>query len=603
MKVVYTFGFLLLLLLSACGQPVLSPSVNVTGSWFEAQSLVAICGGTGNLTVAFDLEQTEGQPSVTGFVTLMIGSNSYQGEFTGSVSGSKLTGRFYIAEQYPMDIAVSLKDSKLTGTIKDQTSSECQDGSHDKALITLVLEKVESVPQPDQPNPTNPNDPTNPNTPATSLEFGKTYELTTANQALTLFSFTLPASQFVTLTLEGGNTTYFDYDLMDQNRKPLVSEFAFHDVVFRKTLAPGTYYLSSQIVTSSQATYTLKLDAKQPVDVAYEPNNTLETATPLGPNFNSPLFLYSGWSSEYDEDIFTFSLSEESVVSFDLGDVQGLNYHLFAKGQETSSYAQRYTKAFSKGLAAGTYYIRFSLDYSVSSLDYTLNFNVKAVPEKTIEPNDSLNTATLLSVPTKQEFYLGFNDEDWFTFHLTDEKVVTFTPVRLQDEGYPLTMKVFDGTGKEIHSANSYGGESPVAHLLPKGQYFVAISMSNFYDRKPVSYTLSIETETLPDADLEPNNTRNEAKPLELGFERTLFLTANDVDMFIITLDKTTQLTVDIKPLSSSSFSSSIVDSSSNVTHYLGQQSQDVILGAGTHYLQINSYSYEAKYQLAVRKK
>jgi hypothetical protein len=288
-----------------------------------------------------------------------------------------------------------------------------------------------------------------------------------------------------------------------------------------------------------------------------------------------------------------------------LGDVQGLNYHLFAKGQETSTYAQDYTKGFSRGLAAGTYYIRFSLDYSVPTLDYTLNFEVKAIPDKSNEPNNSLNNATSLTLPVNQDFYLQLNDEDWYQFALTEEKVVTFMSPGLLTTGDSLALVIYSENGQEVDRDFFVinGREVSISHVLPNGQYYVAILRSSSYNTQPISYTLSIQTETLPDADLEPNNTLTQATPIDLGFERNLFLTKYDNDVFKITLTTLTQLAIDIETPTVGIFYSSISDSNDNFVQYLTDGSQDVILKAGTYYLKISSSYDETKYRLAVRKK
>jgi hypothetical protein len=620
MKSIYVCCFtVIILVLSACGQSV--SSVNVAGAWFQEESMVAVCGITGKMAVAFELEQTKDQNTVRGSISLMDGYGVYEGSFIGQVSSAaKLTGTavFLFEEEFLMDISVTLNNSKLAGTMKAKTSGACEDGSYDKAVITLALQRVEQLPQPQTPNqPTNPaqpSDPRNPNTPVTTLELNKDYALTTSSAELSWFSFTLPTAQLVRLTMESSQGDYFSYNLFDKNNSLVLSESATYSVDNQKMLVPGIYYLSVQGIYPESKNYTLKLGATELADARYEPNDTVETATPLGSNFNADLYLYreAAWGPEGDTDVFTFTVSEESVVNVDLGDVKNVYYHLFAKGQEASSYVQEYRGKFSKGLTAGTYYLRFSLNYETSSLPYTLKFSTEAIPDKSLEPNNSLNNATSVSVPMSQTLYLGVNDEDWYTFSLTRQEVVTFKLSNLQDTAVPLILLIYNGSGQEVSRANfnDVSLQASTVHFLPAGQYYVKVGVDNTYSQTPSSYSyaLSIQNEVLPDASLEPNNTLAEANLLELGIAKTLFLAKNDIDVFKIILDKTTQLTVSIEvdTISSSNlyfFSPKIIDSKGYETHSLRQGVQDVILTSGTHYLQLEDDVNEMKYRLTVTKK
>ncbi len=103
-----------------------------------------------------------------------------------------------------------------------------------------------------------------------------------------------------------------------------------------------------------------------------------------------------------------------------------------------------------------------------------------------------------------------------------------------------------------------------------------------------------------PDA-LEPNNTSDQATPINLGFNREMLVSGSNDDWFSFTLTETTQLNISHEPLSQAYYSMYLTRATSSEPQVLDFRSEP-ILPPGTHYIQVTSYE-TIKYRLNVVKK
>lgn len=618
MKMIYALCLaIMIMVFSACGIPSpttpTQPKVEaknpplVSGIWSEDSSLLQGCGGTANVGVLFELLQTQGQAAVTGAVAIILDDGAAVGEFTGQVNDAgELTGMaiFKGTEQdYPFDIKVTLKDSKLQGTMTDRTAVKCNKGGSDNFVFTIALEKEDEL------------EPNNTMAYATRLEFGKNYNLNTKGSDTDWFMFKLNTMSTLTFNVSdsAGDFGGVTYTLMDDKQSLLLYQDTLHKTSsFTKTLLPGTYFFKAQaMATDTRVSYSLEVDAREIVDVNYEPNDTLEQATQISSGFNGEFFmyrlnnyfLYQSNNTIQDIDTFKFTLTEESIVSFDMGVSGGIEYRLFHEGQQNSmnnSYFRAYEGVFEEALTAGIYYLQIQSSHwsnFVPEVNYTLTFNVSEIPDATYEPNNDLSTATPLTLPSKRDFYMGVHDEDWFIFSLTNEQVINVKGTFPEEFSYYMRASFYNQSGGLITDSGIGNGET-VSVLLSAGTYY--LQLAPYFDSDSSSafaYSISLSKEFLPDVALEPNNTLDQATDISLGFSDNLFITPEDKDYFKFTLETRTKVSIFVQASVYGEVRVLNERGDSEAVFYVPYK--EVTLDAGVHYLEILGLSHK-KYMLSL---
>jgi hypothetical protein len=131
------------------------------------------------------------------------------------------------------------------------------------------------------------------------------------------------------------------------------------------------------------------------------------------------------------------------------------------------------------------------------------------------EPNDSASAAYPLNLGS---FNLAFSpgDEDWFTFRLNAPQMI-----RIQTESSldtKLNLYGPNSSSSEI-SSNDDGGEDLNARIIMYldqiGTYYVQVTPYDSETSGP--YVLVLETVTMNPDSMEPNNSRAQAKPLNIS--------------------------------------------------------------------------------------
>jgi hypothetical protein len=151
------------------------------------------------------------------------------------------------------------------------------------------------------------------------------------------------------------------------------------------------------------------------------------------------------------------------------------------------------------------------------------------------EPNDSASAAYPLALG---RFNLTFtaDDEDWFTFRLSSPSMI-----RISTEGSLDTYLELYGpnsSSSEVASDDDTGdgyNAKITTYLSEAGTYYINVLP---YDGAAGSYVLVLETVNLSGDSMEPNNSRVQAKPLNLSrlpLALSLF-PDNDYDWFALDL-------------------------------------------------------------------
>lgn len=416
------------------------------------------------------------------------------------------------------------------------------------------------------------------------------------------FTFTLDKTQVVTFDLQsesyGFSRTLFDSELTERN------SYTYGSEPFTFTLAAGTYYLKAYSSYNDAMAYSVRISREDLPDSALEPNDASEQAAAIkldaSGNFSGDMHLTNG-----DEDWFALTLDETRLVTFDLGDsYYKFNSALYDAELEIRRGGSYKGNDFTVALSAGTHYLRV-YDYGYSSgLNYPLKVTSEPIPDAAYEPNGSFNTASPIQLPFTDELYMAGTDEDWFSFTLTEEQLVTLASKGTYAYSYRVDGAFYTADGTELDGKTfSLEKGDAVSFILPADTYVVSLSSPYYYDDRDFPYALSITSEAIPDLKYEPNNSRDEAHAIALGFsDDNLLVSSDDADWFSFTLNSATQVNFTLE--TRGDLRLHLHDDNSETVQRLYRGSSAPVLSAGTYYLEA-AYRYNdaPKYSLSVARK
>lgn len=274
--------------------------------------------------------------------------------------------------------------------------------------------------------------------------------------------------------------------------------------------ADGKYYFSVRVSQPMTVSFTVTLYDND----AHEPNDTLETATPIEPGKTVDGVLFYE-----DEDYFAITTTKPYqyvVVDKQTADT-GVNvWWRDAAGKELQRGGNSTRDVF-RTAEAGTYYLHFSTGRVRASYSFT----VTLYDNDANEPNDTKEQATPLHSGESKEFTLANPDVDYF-------KVITTKPgqdIALTVSGYNYanqgeTFWLYLDPAGDLRGSNTTcaayaeidANRTLYLHAAAAGEHYIALQRS---DTTPLTRTLSVE---ILDGDAnEQNDTRETATPLTVG--------------------------------------------------------------------------------------
>ena len=286
--------------------------------------------------------------------------------------------------------------------------------------------------------------------------------------------------------------------------------------------ADGTYYLGIKAQTQTTVTFTVTLYDND----EHEPNDTIETATPIEPDKQVDTVLLGG-----DIDFFVITTTKANqYVVLDVPEYRGsIDVQLYDR---MGGVQKAYRKYLNSGTTeyvfctteAGTYYLEF---FAYSS-PVSISFTTSLLNNDMNEPNDTKATATELHDGESTEFTVAGSDIDYF-------KVVTTEPgqdIALTVSGYNYANKdekftlYFDPT-EELDSrtcaayADVSANDTFYFHAAEPGEHYIGLA---YYGRSgvttPVSCTRELSVQILDGDQNEPNDTKENATPLTVGTDK-----------------------------------------------------------------------------------
>ena len=340
----------------------------------------------------------------------------------------------------------------------------------------------------------------------------------------------VPIGESVTTTLVAGKNYYAIPDVKAWQQISVELDKAYNSMYLSFYNPDGRYWqgggngyqLSKMAYTDGK--YYFVVEVSQPMTVSFtvtlydndanEPNNTLETATPIEPGKTVDGVLFSG-----DADYFAITTTkpyqyivvDEQTAGASVG--VGL-YNAAGKGLQRVG---NLTRDVFRTAEAGTYYLYFT----VSGVRASYSFTVTLYDNDANEPNDTKAAATPLHDGESTEFTVAGSDVDCF-------KVTTTAPgqdIALTVSGYNYANQgerfylYFDPAGDLKYNNTSCAAYAEIdanrtlyLHAAAAGEHYIALQRS---DTTPLTRTLSVE---ILDGDANgQNDTRETATPLTVG--------------------------------------------------------------------------------------
>lgn len=345
----------------------------------------------------------------------------------------------------------------------------------------------------------------------------------------------VPIGKSVTTTLVAGKNYYAIPDVKAWQQISVELDKAYNSMYLSFYNPDGRYWqgggngyqLSKMAYTDGK--YYFVVEVSQPMTVSFtvtlydndanEPNNTLETATPIEPGKTVDGMLFSG-----DADYFAITTTKpyQYVV---VDNQKGVDARLYdATGKKLDNYAEYSEKYVFCTAEAGTYYLYFT----VSGVRASYSFTVTLCDNDANEPNDTKAAATPLHDGESTEFTVAGSDVDCF-------KVTTTAPgqdIALTVSGYNYANRgeqfslYFDPAGALSDYQPSCAAYAEIdangtlyLHAAAAGEHYIALKRSG---TTPLTRTLSVE---ILDGDQnEPNDTRETATRLTLGTDETFMV-------------------------------------------------------------------------------
>lgn len=341
----------------------------------------------------------------------------------------------------------------------------------------------------------------------------------------------VPIGESVTTTLVAGKNYYAIPDVKAWQQISVALDKAYNSTRLSFYYPDGRYWqgggngyqLSKMAYTDGK--YYFAVEVSQPMTLSftvtlydndgYEPNNTIDTATPIQPEESVNITLlrddcdfFAITTTKPYQYIVLQTLADSDIYAALYDSVGGL-----LQSSNMGYYRGRYVFYAAE---EGTYYLKLYSNYDHISF----SFSVTLLDNDANEPNDTKATATELHDGESTEFTVAGSDIDYF-------KVVTTKPgqdIALTVSGYNYANKnegldLYFDPAKELDTrtctayADISANETFYFHAVEAGEHYIALRN----DTAPISCTRNLSVQILDGDQNEPNDTKENATPLAVG--------------------------------------------------------------------------------------
>lgn len=289
----------------------------------------------------------------------------------------------------------------------------------------------------------------------------------------------------------------------------------------------GTHFLKINAETPTTVTFTVTLYDND----AHEPNDTLETATPIEPGKTVDAVILSG-----DVDYFAFTTTKPyQYVVVDAqytGALDGASLYDAAGALLAGRTLDGKSQIFCAG-EAGTHYLKF---YAYPGGRASYSFTVTLCDNDANEPNDTKEQATPLHSGESKEFTLAAGDVDCFKVTTTkpgQDIALTVSGYNYANQGETFWLYL-DPAGDSRGSNTTCAAYAEIKangtlylHAAAAGEHYIALNHNDRYGNivfDPLCLTRTLSVEILDGDQNEPNDTRETATRLTLGTDETFMV-------------------------------------------------------------------------------
>lgn len=390
----------------------------------------------------------------------------------------------------------------------------------------------------------------------TELHDGDTISFTLDSGDCDKFAITTTKpGQDIALTIGGFSyASRGRFDIQWQNNNSLIVEK--NGVYYLHAGQPGRYTFTLEEWSSSSPSITRTMSVQLLDGDGHEPNDTMQTATPLLIGTDET-FTLGGIG---DEDWFSFEAAPEDgqvklytlrLLDFDLEDPENVCYEIYAPdGTVAASKTKvsfRHTRVFSCS-QQGQYAVRLypKYQYNASVQRAALRIRVEEGGDDPYESNDTWLDAAYIEPGQLISHVLPSGDADWFCFTVPEDHMtlhVSSDCKGIQAMVYiGQTLVEYGDEARVIWSENTSWGKSAENlywKLGEKGLYY--IKMDGGSSEKIYSTMISL----LPPDEIEDNDVWYRATPLYEDFVQAFDLSApNDTEWFRFTVPEGSQKTL-----------------------------------------------------------
>lgn len=387
----------------------------------------------------------------------------------------------------------------------------------------------------------------------TELHDGDTISFTLDSGDCDKFAITTTKpGQDIALTIGGFSyASRGRFDIQWQNNNSLIVEK--NGVYYLHAGQPGRYTFTLEEWSSSSPSITRTMSVQLLDGDGHEPNDTMQTATPLLIGTDET-FTLGGIG---DEDWFSFEAAPEDgqvklytlrLLDFDLEDPENVCYEIYAPdGTVAASKTKvsfRHTRVFSCS-QQGQYAVRLypKYQYNASVQRAALRIRVEEGGDDPYESNDTWLDAAYIEPGQLISHVLSSGDTDWFCFTVPEDHMT----LHVSSDCAGVFAGVY--TGRDLaeygESANIiWSGSYKSANNLywkldEKGLYYIRLNGGS--SEKICSTMISL----LPPDEIEDNDVWYRATPLYEDFTQAFDISAlNDMDWFRFTVPEGSQKTL-----------------------------------------------------------
>jgi len=326
------------------------------------------------------------------------------------------------------------------------------------------------------------------------------------------------------------------YSLPIQSRQPTSRS---NDVF----LDAGTYYLRiSPGIAWDSGVYAITVFFEADSNIELEPNDTIETATPVKVNTN----IRGLMNNRGDVDFFVITIEEkgEFSIKFD-GYSQNCNLVLFSENEETELWRTEGITTYESRvlfLDEGDYYLRISNN---GDINVAYSFVAQFLPNGNISlrSNDSIENAMPILYETEYRGMLPTGQSsNYFMFTVTEPGVINFdfTQGFSNNPNLSYELSIINGDLTQFYSLPIQGRQLDYSSgdiFLNIGTYYLRILPGRVWN--PEIFTLTMFFEADANIELEPNDTIETATSVAFNTNiRGMINRQADVDFFVVTIEE-----------------------------------------------------------------